>query len=202
MESKELKHIFSQLPQLANLKNFLASSNPKREMEILGISASEESVIFSTAAERGLYIIVKDNREQAEYITADLYNLLEEESIFFFPTAQSGTTAITTVKDSSRKVQRSAALSALNRYMQGEMDSLVLVTYPTAVMEGIPNRGRVAKSIFSIKRGDKISHNYVIETLLENKFSRVDFVSQPGEFAVRGSIILQQPSIQIGFLWK
>ena len=72
MESKELKHIFSQLPQLANLKNFLASSNPKREMEILGISASEESVIFSTAAERGLYIIVKDNREQAEYITADL----------------------------------------------------------------------------------------------------------------------------------
>ncbi|MDD5962544.1 MAG: transcription-repair coupling factor [bacterium] len=189
MESKELKHIFSQLPQLANLKNFLASSNPKREMEILGISASEESVIFSTAAERGLYIIVKDNREQAEYITADLYNLLEEESIFFFPTAQSGTTAITTVKDSSRKVQRSAALSALNRYMQGEMDSLVLVTYPTAVMEGIPNRGRVAKSIFSIKRGDKISHNYVIETLLENKFSRVDFVSQPGEFAVRGSII-------------
>lgn len=158
-------------------------------MEVRGLNGSGESLLFSAVADRGLHIIIKDKSESAQYLSADLYNLTEGDNIFFFPTTEGRTSTIATMKDASRKVQRSAALSALNRFISRERDFLVIVTYPAAVLEKMPDSSKVAENIFSISKGEKISHSFVIESLLAYNFNRVDFVCEPGQFAVRGSII-------------
>ena len=66
---------------------------------------------------------------------------------------------------------------------------LIVVTYPGALEEGVMKGSEAASAILSIAVGDEKSHSQVREKLAENGFRKVDFVSEPGEFAVRGSII-------------
>jgi transcription-repair coupling factor (superfamily II helicase) len=68
-------------------------------------------------------------------------------------------------------------------------DDLVLVSYPQALEEGIPSALALAENSLCIHTGDRLSHDFIKECLFSQGFSKVDFVSEPGQFAIRGSII-------------
>ncbi len=173
------------------LKGALEDSNA-RTVNIGGLYGSSKALAMSSAFKEGINIVVMDNREEAQFITNDLYNLMEEENVFYFPASSNlGRSKINTIKDSSQKVQRSAAISSLNSFFSGEgkNSKIILVTYPAAIYEKIPNRKLVEKNILKIRKGDTVSHEFIKEMLFEYKFEKVDFVGEPGQFALRGGII-------------
>ena len=132
----------------------------------------------------GLQIIVMPDKDSAEYCAADLYNLIEGDRVFFLP--DSGMSLERSNYKSSLGVQRTSAIGKILEYKDG---GLYVVTYPLALEEGIPSVEKINESVLKLAVGDEISHEDIVEALFSNGFERVDFVSEPGHFAVRGAII-------------
>ncbi|MBR2438352.1 MAG: transcription-repair coupling factor [Bacteroidales bacterium] len=161
-------------------------------VQVKGLYGSSKSFALAGAAEKGVTVVIMDNKEEAQFFTNDLYNLLQEENVFFFPTSSNlVSNKINTIKDSSQKVQRSAAISALNGFITGKNKEkqIILVAYPASVFEKIPNNRVLKKNMLTIKKGEMVTHEFIKETLQEYKLEKVDFVGEPGQFALRGSII-------------
>lgn len=157
-----------------------------------GLYGSSKSFVMASAFTEGVNVVVMDNKEEAQFATNDLYSIEGEENVFFFPCSSNiSNSKINTIKDSSQKVQRSAAISALNSFFNGEgkCKKVILIAYPASIYEKIPNKSVLKKNILKVKKGDMVSHEFIKEVLVEYGFEKVDFVGEPGQFALRGGII-------------
>ncbi len=165
----------------AELKDRIISG---KEIFCSGLFLSARWFVLSQAASEGIQFIVLPDQEEAEYCAADLYNLVEGDRVFFLP--PSGRGIERSNYKSSLGVQRTAAVSALLSSGRG---LLYIVTCPSALEESIPRRGEIKSSVLSLKKGEEKSFDSIISALGGENFERVDFVSAPGQFAIRGSII-------------
>ncbi|MEG0891061.1 MAG: transcription-repair coupling factor [Bacteroidales bacterium] len=190
MDNYVIQNIFSQQPAQKELVEFLENKNSKK-IELVGLYGSSKAYAFSSVVDKGIHIVVMNSKEEAQFFSNDLYNLLGDENVFFFPTSVTQVSRISTIKESTQKVQRSAALSAINNFKDKQLKNkfLILVTYPAAIYEKILNRKDLVNNILKISKGDLLSHEFIKETLLAYNFEKVDFVSEPGQFALRGGII-------------
>lgn len=127
-------------------------------------------------------------KEAAEYCSSDLYNLVEGDRIFYLP--DSGRSVEKSNYKSSLGVQRTSAVDKLlARKKNPGGDLLIIVTYPEALAEPIPAPDSIMSSLLHLEKGLSIKRDDIVDTLLSNGFERTDFVSIPGQFAIRGSII-------------
>lgn len=149
-----------------------------------GLFLSARWFVVSQLDHDGLQVIVLPDKESAEYCAADLYNLIEGDTVFFLPA--SGKNLEKSNYKSSLGVQRTSAIGKILDYKDGK---LIIVTYPSALEEGIPDAGKIKSSIFELNVGDEISHEKIVSSLFESGFERVDFVAEPGQFAIRGAIV-------------
>ncbi|MCR4825047.1 MAG: transcription-repair coupling factor, partial [Bacteroidales bacterium] len=140
--------------------------------------------VLSQVAGKGMHVVVLPNKEAAEYCAADLYHLIEGDRVFFLP--ESGKNVERSNYKSSLGVQRTAAIGKLFSY-GGE--NLFIVTYPEALSEEIPATDIIREAVLKVKTGDEISHEDIIRILSFQGFEKVDFVSSPGQYAIRGSIV-------------
>ena len=141
--------------------------------------------VFSQVADKCLHLIVMPDKENAEYCASDLYNLIDEEKVLFLP--DTGRSVERSNYKSTLSVQRTTALQSIISHKKGEL--AVIVTYPDALNELIPLNNEIDSAVFSIKKGEEVSHDKIISVLGNTGFERVDFVSAPGQFSIRGSII-------------
>ena len=132
----------------------------------------------------GIQLIVLPDKETAEYCAADLYNLIEGDRVFFLP--DSGRSLEKSNYKSSLEVQRTSAIGKILEYDQGQ---LVIVSYPSALSEGVMEEKKIRESVMKFTVGDEISHEEIVNSLFECGFQRVDFVGEPGQFAIRGAIV-------------
>lgn len=132
----------------------------------------------------GLQLIVLPDKESAEYCAADLYNLVEGDKVFFLP--DSGKNLERSNYKSTLGVQRTSAIGKIIDHKEGQ---LTVVTYPSALEEGIPDAGKIKESLLKLTVGDEISHDEIVDSLFSSGFERVDFVGEPGQFAIRGAIV-------------
>lgn len=149
-----------------------------------GLFLSARWHVLSSVSDNRLNFIVLPNRDSAEYCATDLYNLVEGDSVLFLPDS-----AINLHKSNFKatvSVQRTSALSAISAYKKDT--PLYIVTYPEAIAEGVPSSSKIKKPLLSLHTGDEISHSSLNEALITAGFEKVDFVSQPGQFALRGGI--------------
>jgi len=150
-----------------------------------GLFLSAKWFIVSQCEYKSLNVIVLPDKDTAEYCANDLYNLTEGDRVFYFPDS-----AVNLQKSNFKatvSVQRTSAISKISSYKKEE-GPVYIVTYPDAISEGIPDIKKENETIISFKEGDEISHEKISEILVENGFERVDFVSIPGQFAIRGGI--------------
>ena len=131
-----------------------------------------------------IQVIVLPDKDSAEYCAADLYNLIEGDTVFFLP--DSGKSIERSNYKSSLGVQRTSAVGKILDYKSGP---LTIVTYPSALEEGIPQAVNIKESLLILSTGDEVSHDHIVDSLFESGFERVDFVAEPGQFAIRGAII-------------
>ena len=155
----------------------------ERKVFCKGLFLSARWFVVSQARSENVNLVILPDKESAEYCTNDLYNLVEGDNVFFLP--ESGQSVERSNYKSSLGVQRTAAVS---RILSGEKGTFI-VTYPEAIEERIPVEKNIEDSILRLKVGDEISHEKIIEILSGRGFDKVDFVSSPGQYAIRGSII-------------
>ena len=155
-----------------------------RDAYCSGLFLSARWFVFSQIATGGTHLVILPGQEAAEYCAADLYHLIEGDKVFYLP--DSGKNVEKSNYKSSLAVQRTAAIG---RIMEAGSDLLVIVTYPEALGEKIIRTEQIKESILKLRKGDEISHARIKEILAEQGFERVDFVSSPGQYAIRGSIV-------------
>ena len=155
-----------------------------KEVFCSGLFLSARWFTVSEYDHDGIQMIVLPDKETAEYCAADLYNLIEGDSIFFLP--DSGKSLERSNYKSSLGVQRTSAIGKILDYKD---DVLVLVTYPAALEELVPEASSIKESVLNLSVGDEISHETIVESLFASGVERVDFVAEPGQFAIRGAIV-------------
>ena len=172
--------LISSIPTSALAKSISLS----RESFCSGLFLSARWFVVSEIADNGVHFIVLPTRESAEYCASDLYYLTQGDCVFFLP--DSGRSVERSNYKATLEVQRTAAIGKL---MSNSGELLIVVTYPEAIEELVPDKNTIESSVLSIKAGDELDHDTLKKTLYEKGFEKVDFVSSPGQYAIRGSIV-------------
>jgi len=169
---------------------------------------SDKAVYIANAVKRAtqgaLHLVICDNKKEAYYLVSDLDNFFREENLFFFP----ATSEKSEYKKNTALLQRTSTLSALTRWTKSPesdrhgdyvitpqllqktlLDSTLIVTYTEAVEERVLRPKKIRDSILTLRKGESLSHSVISDVLFEEGFRKVDFVTQPGEFALRGSLV-------------
>jgi transcription-repair coupling factor (superfamily II helicase) len=130
------------------------------------------------------FLMVLDNAEQAAYHLNDLEQLLSSKEVLYFP-ASYREAYKPEATDNANVLLRSEVLKKLSNSKKKK----IIVTYPQALFEKVISQQTLKRKTLTVKKGDIIGLDFVNETLFEYGFDRVNFVTQPGEFSVRGGII-------------
>jgi transcription-repair coupling factor (superfamily II helicase) len=157
----------------------------RKEVFCKGLFLSARWFVVSQVAKKGTHVIVLPNKESAEYCASDLYDLVEGDIVFYLP--DSGKVVEKSNFKSSVGVQRTSAIGKLISN-KSNSQRLFIVTYPDALKERIPSANNIQESLLTIKK-EEISHDKIKEILVSQGFEKTDFVSAPGQFSIRGSII-------------
>lgn len=155
----------------------------EKEIFCSGLYLSARWFVLSEAAEKGIHFIILPNKEAAEYCSGDLYNLIEGDYVFYLP--DSGKAVERSNYKSSLGVQRTSTIAALMK----KPDKLYIVSYPEAIEEKIPDNTKIKETLLTVSEGQRITFEEIKNILFERGFEKVDFVSAPGQFAIRGSLI-------------
>ncbi|MBR4772601.1 MAG: hypothetical protein IK009_07715, partial [Bacteroidales bacterium] len=156
-----------------------------------------------------------ENKKQALFFSSDLYNFFSDESVFFLPLS-GGKNSKDSLKGVSEKVQRTAALAAIEGFFSKTQaddlpqllastasadipdsltdrktgrDQTVVVAYLESLSEKVLRKKTTRENVLSIAVGQRVSHDTLKELLQSIGFVKADFVTRPGEFALRGSIV-------------
>ncbi|MFT6814852.1 MAG: transcription-repair coupling factor (superfamily II helicase) [Sphingobacteriales bacterium] len=152
-----------------------------------------KSLVGSAAAFRALathlinkqnFIIVLETKEAASYFHSDIQNL-SDKNILFFPSSYKKEFNLHTVDENSTR-QRADTLYKLNK---SEEKGQIVVTYPEAITESVVDSVTLNASVFDVTLKDEINLDFLSEILNEHGFDLVDFVYEPGQYAVRGGIV-------------
>ncbi len=149
-----------------------------------GLFLSARWFVLSSSAKKAINFIILPDRESAEYCAADLYKLVEGDNVFFLP--GSGKNMERSNYKSSLGVQRTAALSAI---LENKGEKIFIISWPDAIEERIAETGLDPSTVLTLSKGQEISFDELLSNLNGNGFERVDFVSAPGQYAVRGSLV-------------
>jgi transcription-repair coupling factor (superfamily II helicase) len=130
------------------------------------------------------YLLIFNDKEEAAYYLNDLEQLLGDKNVLFFPGSYRRPYQIEET-DNANVLLRSEVLNRIN----SRKKPAVIVTYPTALFEKVVTKKELDKNTLKVTVGENLSLDFVNELLFEYKFKRVDFVTEPGDFSVRGGIV-------------
>ena len=155
-----------------------------------GLCASAAPLLFSSVAAACPqvmacpYVFVLDDAEEAGYFYHDLTQILGEQEVFYFPSSFRRAVKFGQ-RDAANEILRTEVISRLS----AGHSPLFVVTYPEAVMEKVVSRQKLDEQTLRLYAGERVDITFVEETLRAFGFRRVDYVYEPGQFAVRGSIL-------------
>lgn len=183
MDFTHISNIFKDAILTKGLIQKLKASSNVHAQNLIGSSLSF-LINESFRALQKTHVLICNNKEEAAYYFNDLENLSGKESLLFYPGSYRRPYQIDEV-DNANVLQRAEVLNRVN----DSKNPLLIVSYPDALFEKVVTRTSIDKNTLNIKIGDTLSIDFVNEILFEYEFQRVDFVTEPGEFSVRGGIV-------------
>ncbi len=156
------------------------------KVEVCNLSGSSSSLLASVLFEKlnRQALFVLNDKEEAAYFLNDLEALLGDQNVLFYPASYKRPYEMEQT-DNANVLLRA---EVLNRIANRKNPSAI-VTYADALFEQVLTRKELDQNTFKIKENDSIGLDFLNETLFEFGFERVDYVSKPGEFSVRGGIV-------------
>jgi len=163
------------------------------QIEISNLVGSSLSFTISSIfkkIEKPLLLIFNDKEEAAYYLN-DLEQILgnqrskfHRDDVLFYPGSYRRPYQIEDT-DNANILLRAEVLNRIN----SQKKPAIIVTYADALFEQVITKSELKRNILKLKVGEELSLDFVNELLHEYNFNRVDFVIEPGDFAVRGGII-------------
>ncbi len=151
-----------------------------------GLHASASSLFAASIIKKNkqTHLFILSDKEKAAYFQNDLKEIFPKKEILFFPSSykRSAVKSENTKIDAGSVIMRTEVLSNIQ-------DCCVVVSYPEALIEKVSSKENFKKNTLELKKGEEVPINFVEEMLIEYGFEIVDFVYEPGQFAVRGSIV-------------
>ncbi|MEI6866266.1 transcription-repair coupling factor [Flavicella sp.] len=130
------------------------------------------------------FLIILNDKEEAAYFLNDIEQIIGNKNVLFYPSSYRRPYQIEET-DNANILLRAGVLNRIN----SQKKPAIIISYPTALFEKVVTKKELEKNTLKIGLEDLVSLEFVNEVLFEYEFNRVDFVSEPGEFAVRGGII-------------
>ncbi len=180
----DFQQLYSLHPQVKKLENWLISS--ELNLKISGLSGSSYALVIASIFNYNPQnqIIILDDAEEAAYLYNDLKQILAPEDVFFFPSAYKKAIKLTQL-DTANEILRT---EVLNRLANTSKPCLI-ISSPESLLHKVVSADSMRSQMLRMNVGENIGIDFVVEMLMEYGFQRVDFVYEPGQFSVRGSIV-------------
>ncbi|ARV11687.1 transcription-repair coupling factor [Gilvibacter sp. SZ-19] len=184
MSKTLVQSVFNESSSLRKLGEAISKNQARTTLS--GLHGSAFSIVVAQLfKETDLpFLCVFNDKEEAAYHLNDLEQLVGEQDVLFFPGSYRRPYQIEETNNAN-VLLRSEVLNRIN----SRKKPALIVTYPEALFEKVVTRKELERNTLSVKVGDELSLDFVNEVLFSYQFKRVDFVTEPGEFSVRGGIL-------------
>lgn len=183
MTISELSHTFNTSVRQSALLKLL--KNDKVNIHLQGLQGSSLSLALSPLLTTGKqFIFIANDLEDAGYLYHDLVQINGDENILFFPSSYKRAIKYGQ-RDATNEILRTETLSRLSQ----PASPVMVITYPEALAEKVVSNQTLTNKTLSLFSGEKVDSTFVADVLFEYGFERVDYVYEPGQYAVRGSIL-------------
>lgn len=184
MKSSSLFSIYESSNKVKQIAESLTV--PQNKIHCKGLSGSVVSIIIQSVFKKTEqpFLLVFNEKEEAAYYLNDLEQMLGQNDVLFYPSSYRRPYQIEET-DNANVLLRSEVLNRINSRKKPS----IIVTYPEALFEKVVTKKELDKNTLKVAVGDNISIDFINEVLFEYEFKRVDFITEPGEFSVRGGIV-------------
>lgn len=184
MDILDLQRLYTSHPNSSAMTSLLQDASV-RTIFLGGLHASAASLFFSTIFQSTSVpvLFILNDLEEAGYFYHDLVQANGDKDILFFPSSYRRAIKYGQ-SDAASEILRT---EVLNRLQNG--DAFSIVTYPEALAEKVVSAQRMDEHTLKLKVGMDYGVEHLEEVLFEHGFNLVDYVYEPGQYAVRGSIV-------------
>lgn len=184
MTIKELQQIYTKHPALPGLSSLL-EDNEIKTIYLKGMNASCASFFASSFIENKPFtsIFLLNDSEEAGYFYHDIVQANGDKHVLFFPSSYRRAIKYGQ-KDAANEILRTEVLSKLE-----QNEPVSIVTYPEALAEKVVSRQTLNQQTLTLATGKQYETEAITKKLTDYGFEHVDYVYEPGQFAMRGSIL-------------
>ena len=174
--SLNLNEIYSGHPLLTHFKG-------KTAIRLKGLSCSSRALLAVAVIQQmqGNHIFVLPDGDLAAYFQNDLSNILGDDKIYYFPSSYKRMTTQMQPQEGNI-IMRTRTLEAL---LDATRKSIIIVTHPHALAEKVVSGVNLRRNTLQLRKGEKISIEFIRDALHEYNFKNCDFVYEPGQFSIR-----------------
>ncbi len=185
MNIQELERLYVQLPQVSALAKLLGKSS-ERHIFLDGLLGSSAPMLFAGLASKSQaqLLFVLQDAEEAGYFYHDLTQLMGTDDVLFFPSSYRRAVKYAQ-RDAASEILRTEVLTRLSVLAS----HLYIITYPEALAELVVSKKNLDSRTLVLEKDQTIAVDDIEKTLRDFGFREVDYVYEPGQFAVRGSIL-------------
>ncbi|MBK7886180.1 MAG: transcription-repair coupling factor [Bacteroidetes bacterium] len=171
--------------QAQRLRTLLLERKQQR-IFLQGLAGSSDAVFIASHLHQfpqpALFIL--GDREEAAYFQNDLENILGDQKAVLYPSSYKKPYQLDQ-PDNNSVLHRAEVLTRINK----SREHFIVITYPEAIHEKVITKKSLERNTMEVKVGEKLSIDFLTEFMQENVFEQIDFVYEPGQFAIRGGII-------------
>lgn len=184
MTIKELQQIYTKHPALPGLSSLL-EDNEIKTIYLKGMNASCASFFASSFIENKPFtsVFLLNDSEEAGYFYHDIVQANGDKHVLFFPSSYRRAIKYGQ-KDAANEILRTELLSKLE-----QNEPVSIVTYPEALAEKVVSRQTLNQQTLTLATGKQYETEAITKKLTDYGFEHVDYVYEPGQFAMRGSIL-------------
>ena len=190
MDIKDIRQLYAMAPQTGALLKLLQDKQGGN-IFLQGQQASVTPLLFASVAEKTVqtFLFVLQDADEAGYFYHDLTQVMGTENVLFFPSSYKRSVKYGQ-RDSANEILRTEVLAKVSARDVKAHEALFIVSYPEALAELVISKKHLDERRLSLKTGQQqIDITDVAHTLRDYGFQEVDYVYEPGQFAVRGSIL-------------
>ncbi len=184
MSKSKLFNVYDFSSKVNQINDSLQQKGNK--IHINGLIGSSISFVINSLFKKAEipFLLLLNDKEEAAYYLNDLEQMIGQDDVLFYPASYRRPYQLEET-DNANVLLRSEVLNRIN----SRKKPAIIVSYPEALFEKVVTKKELYKNTLKVSEGDKISIDFINEVLFEYEFKRVDFITEPGEFSVRGGII-------------
>ena len=183
MKASEIIQKYEKQPKISQISECIQN---RKKVSVTGLLGSSFSFVVDALFKKSdlPFLLLFNDKEEAAYYLNDLEHLINDQDVLFYPGSYRRPYQIEET-DNANILLRAEVLNRIN----SRKKPAIIVSYVDAIFEKVVTRRELEKNTLKLAVSDKVSIDFINETLFEYNFKRVDFVTEPGEFSVRGGIV-------------